>query len=280
MSLDLWPMLFIVNLTSAAMIFAGGIALEYIFPADRRRSYRALAFNLATALIFLYLTAVLVPPTSALLDPLRQQFALKIPVYMPDGVIGSMLQTIAFFLIFDFFFYWWHRAQHRLHFLWVQHKFHHQEQWLNVTTVHRYHFSEEIFRVFVIFLPMSILFDFKPATVAWFWLMFTTWGYWIHLNVRVPLGPVGRWITGPQFHRLHHTPEDNNTNFAAFFSVWDRIFGTYKHPERGSFPQRTGVTGSTDGNTFYEAVFYMFVEWGRSLARVAARVLGSLRPAR
>src|SRR5438874_12924971 len=30
------------------------------------------------------------------------------------------------------------------------------------------------------------------------------------MNVRIDLGRVGRWISGPQFHRLHHTPEHGN----------------------------------------------------------------------
>ena len=267
MTLDWWSPLFVSQLEFASTIFAVAFVIERVHPATRRRSWRALGFNLVTALIFVYLTTLLVPPVSAWLDPLRAHYGRLIPVHFPDGLAGSVLQTLAFFFVFDFFFYWWHRSQHAVGLLWVQHKFHHQEQWINVTTVHRYHFSEELFRAFVIYLPMSILFDFKPVTVVWFWTMFTMWGYWIHMNLRIDLGPLGRWISGPQFHRLHHTPEHGDRNFAAFFPVWDRIFGTYLHPQRGEYPERVGVKDATDGNTLYEATLYPIVEWGKALVR-------------
>jgi len=267
MSLDLWSPYFLGQLKFAAIAMAGGLVLETVLPGTGKRSYKALAFNLVVAFIFLYLTTLLVPPLSALLDPVRANLSLAIPNRFPDGLLGSLLQTLAFFFLFDFFFYWWHRAQHSNGLLWAQHKFHHQEQWVNVTTVHRYHFSEEMFRVFVVYLPLAVLFDFKPVTVGWIWTAFTLWGYWIHLNVRVDLRGLGKWISGPQFHRHHHAPEFEHRNYAAFFPIWDRVFGTYHHPERNFFPERTGVTGEGAGNTFYEAIVYPFVEWARSSYR-------------
>src|SRR4051794_26042779 len=266
MSLDFFSPLFRSQLEFAASAFIVAFAIEWFLPATRR-SWRALGFNLVVALIFVYLTTLLVPAVSTWLEPFKLRYGHWMPVHFPDGLAGSVLQTLSFFFVFDFFFYWWHRAQHRFEWLWVQHRFHHQEQWLNVTTVHRYHFSEELFRAFVIFLPMSILFDFKPVTVVWFWTMFTLWGYWIHMNVRINLGPIGRWISGPQFHRLHHTPE-HNRNFAAFFPLWDRLFGTYAHPQPHQYPEHVGLDDATDGNTLYDAVLYPFVEWAKALGRV------------
>ncbi len=271
MAIDLLSPAFRAEFQFAAMAFAGGLALERLRPAHARQSWRALGFNLVVAVIFLYLTMLIVPPLAELFEPVAKRHSLAIPIRFPDGVAGSILQTIAFFVVFDFFFYWWHRAQHRFRWLWVQHKFHHQDRFVNVTTVHRYHFSEEAFRVFVIVVPMAVLFDFKPPTVAWIWTAFLLWGYWIHMNLKVGLGPLGRWLSGPQFHRYHHTPEYGNVNFAAIFPLWDRLFGTYHHPERGVFPQVTGVRDASDGNTLYEATLYPFVEWGRAIRRAFSR---------
>ena len=271
MSIDFLSPAFRAEFQFAAVAFAGGLALERLRPAHLRQSWRALGFNVAIAVLFLYLTMLLVPPLSELVEPFAKRHSLGLPIHYPDGIAGSVLQTVTFFVVFDFFFYWWHRAQHRWRWLWVQHRFHHQDRFLNVTTVHRYHFSEEIFRVFVIGVPMAALFDFKPPQIAWLWTTFLLWGYWIHLNVKVGLGPLGRWISGPQFHRYHHTPEYGNVNFAAFFPFWDRLFGTYHHPEPGVFPQNTGVKNATDGNTVYEAVAYPFVEWARMARHALAR---------
>jgi sterol desaturase/sphingolipid hydroxylase (fatty acid hydroxylase superfamily) len=269
MPLDFWSPYFLGQLELASAALAAGLILESVLPRVGERSYRALAFNLVIAFIFIYLTTLLTPPLSALLDPIREKYSLAIPIAFPDGIAGSILQTLAFFFLFDFFFYWWHRAQHSVDWLWAQHKFHHQEQWLNVTTVHRYHFSEEPLRVLVILLPLALLFKFKPVTVGVIWTGFTLWGYWIHSNIRVSLGPVGRWVSGPQFHRHHHAPEYEHTNFAAFFPIWDRLFGTYHHPARGAFPETTGVNGENDGNTIYDGVVQPFVFWTRRLSHYA-----------
>ena len=261
---------FLPQVQFAATAFAIALTLELVLPASRKRSWRALGFNLVAAFVFLFLTSLLVPQFARVLGPVRRHFSLLIPVHFPDGVAGSLLQAAAFFFVFDFFFYWWHRTQHRLQCLWVQHRFHHQERWLNVTTVTRYHFSEEIFRVFAILLPMAALFDFKPVTVGWTWIIFTSWGYWIHANLRIHLGPLGRWLSGPQFHRLHHTPEAMNRNFAAFFPIWDRLFGTFQYPERGLFPENTGVPDATDGNTLHDAVADPFIEWAKAIRDLMA----------
>ena len=263
MLLDWWSPLFVAELKLAVVAIGAGVAAEHVLEPAGERNYRALGFNLVVAFIFLYLTMLITPPVSKMLVPIRTALSAHIPVAFPDGVLGSIGQTLAFFLAFDFFFYWWHRAQHGLGFLWVQHRFHHQERWVNVTTIHRYHFSEEPLRNFVIYLPLAMLFDFKPVTVIWFWTVFTLWGYWIHANVRIGLGGASRWISGPQFHRHHHAPEYENRNFAAFFPIWDRVFGTYHHPRPGEFPVRTGVDGESDGNSLYEAVAKPFVEWFR-----------------
>ena len=271
MAIDFLSPAFRAEFQFAAAAFAGGFLLERLRPAHARQSWRAIGFNVLIAIVFLYLTMLIVPPLSDWAEAIAKRHSLRIPIRFPDGVAGSLLQTVAFFAVFDFFFYWWHRAQHRFLWLWVQHKFHHQDRYVNVTTVHRYHFSEEVFRVFVIGVPMAVLFDFKPATVAWIWTAFLLWGYWIHMNLRIELGPLGRWISGPQFHRYHHTPEYGNANFAAFFPFWDRLFGTYHHPEPGHFPQNTGVLNATDGNTLYEGIVLPFVEWGRGLKRLVLR---------
>ena len=84
--------------------------------------------------------------------------------------------------------------------------------------------------------------------------------------MRFLCSPVGRWISGPQFHRLHHTPEHGDRNFAAFFPLWDRVFGTYLHPRPGQYPQ-VGVKDATDGNTLYDATLYPIVEWGKAIMR-------------
>jgi sterol desaturase/sphingolipid hydroxylase (fatty acid hydroxylase superfamily) len=70
------------------------------------------------------------------------------PVELSVGVpaIDILLQGTIIFLtacfLGDFAYYWWHRAQHTVPFLWEMHKLHHSDENLNTTTIFRSHFLE------------------------------------------------------------------------------------------------------------------------------------------
>ena len=73
-------------------------------------------------------------------------------------------------------------------------------------------------------------------------------------------------VTGPQYHRIDHSIESNHLgkNYAAFFPIWDWIFGTYCRPAKGEWPE----TGLPDTNGVWglgEMVFSPFAGWWRRL---------------
>jgi sterol desaturase/sphingolipid hydroxylase (fatty acid hydroxylase superfamily) len=179
-----------------------------------------------------------------------------------------MLFLFAFvpLFVFDFFYYWFHRLQHTNRWLWEQHKLHHTDEALNVTTAGRVHWSEEAFRSIFISLPMGLLFDIKPVDAGIITMAIGYWGLLIHANVRLPFGPLTRVLCGPQAHRIHHSilPEHGNRNFAAFFPVWDILFGTFHHPEE-AYP-RTGVIGAPPRPSLHEVLFGPFVAWAAMLS--------------
>ncbi len=91
-------------------------------------------------------------------------------------------------------------------------------------------------------------------------------GYFIHLNSRIRFGAFGRVFACPQTHRVHHSTEPRHfdQNFAAVFSLWDSIFGTYYHPAKDEWPQ----TGVADGKTVSSLPYAMvmpFITWGSML---------------
>jgi sterol desaturase/sphingolipid hydroxylase (fatty acid hydroxylase superfamily) len=47
-------------------------------------------------------------------------------------------------------------------------------------------------------------------------------------------------LADSNIHRLHHSidPVDYDRNFAAYFPIWDIIFGTFKYPHK---PVKTGL---------------------------------------
>jgi sterol desaturase/sphingolipid hydroxylase (fatty acid hydroxylase superfamily) len=67
------------------------------------------------------------------------------------------------------------------------------------------------------------------------------WGHFIHADLPWTFGPLGRVIVSPAMHRWHHALDRRayDTNFATIFSLFDRMFGTYRVP--GPCPGPLGV---------------------------------------
>jgi len=244
------------------LIYCIGLSLESLWPAQAGQPLRDVGFNIVYTALFLIATNLLVPPLQALTKPWVDRFGLSIPVAFPDHFLGQLLQGLAYLFIYDFFYYWLHRAQHTFPLLWAQHKLHHSDFSLNVTTGNRHHWLEEPIRVFVVLLPIGLLFNQKAVTLGWLWTTLLLWGYFIHLNVRLQLGPLTPVFCGPQAHRIHHSdqPEHFDRNYAAFFPVFDILFGTYCAPKRAEFPT-TGLADKENLNGLVRASAAPFLGW-------------------
>lgn len=244
------------------VIYCVGLALERLRPAQESQPLQHVGFNLVYTALFLLATNILVPPLQAITKPWIDQFGLALPVAFPDSLSGQVLQVLTFLFIMDFFYYWFHRSQHMSPWLWAQHKIHHSEYSLNVTTGNRHHWLEEPLRVFLLWLPIGLLFQQKPVTIAWLWTTFLLWGYFIHMNLKLPFGPLTPVFGGPQLHRIHHSnlTEHHDKNFAAFFPIFDILFGTYYKPRPGMYPT-TGLGDGEDLNNLMRASVAPFRAW-------------------
>lgn len=248
------------------VVYAAGLVLERVARAKHEQPWGATLFNVLYAIPFVFLTQLLVPPLSALTQPWIAGHGGWLDLRMPDGFGGQLLQGLLYFLAFDFFYYWFHRAQHRFPWFWAQHKFHHADRCVNVTSGQRHHFLEEPLRVFLVMLPFGIVFDIPPPGIAWLWSTLLLWGYFVHLNLRLPLGPLTPVFAGPQLHRLHHSnlPQHKDVNFAAFFPLWDIVFGTWVRPQKNEWPD-TGTHDDADMNHLGTALFSPFHDGWRAL---------------
>lgn len=139
--------------------------------------------------------------------------------------------------IADFFFYWRHRIQHQ--WFWRYHRVHHSIRELSGLSSY-HHISEELFRIALVALPMSLLFDVQGAMIVGFVGSFI--GFYAHASTRLTLGPLRYVILDPVFHRIHHStdPKHFGKNFCAFTPLWDIAFGTAYFPKKGEWPE-TGL---------------------------------------
>ena len=237
------------------------LLLERFGPVEKTQPRARLFFNLRWMLVFSSMTALIMGLGFGRILPLVRG-ALGGPwlnLGRPETSFGYLANWLVFFFVFDFFYYWLHRMQHSISLLWRQHLLHHTERSLNVSTTQRHHWLEEPLRLLAIGIPTGtiVAVDTSGAPVIAFVL--SCWGFFIHSNLRLRLGPLSAWLAGPQVHRIHHSiePAHQNRNFAAFFPFWDRLFGTYWSPARGEFPD-VGVADVVCTERVWEAFWLPF----------------------
>jgi sterol desaturase/sphingolipid hydroxylase (fatty acid hydroxylase superfamily) len=231
------------------MLSAGLIALftlaEINWPAVSDDGPRGRFVNIAIGLIvsvFAFLCTALVALVTGLVwrDGL---IGLVWPGWRGSGAVGLAISVIAYGVVWDFFQYWFHRWQHMSPALWPTHRVHHSDVCVNTTTALR-RSVVELFLIFIVILvPTVVVAGVNEIAAPIAFAIFYGWGFFNHANIRLSLGPLTPLLSGPQWHRIHHGVEleYRDRNFAAYFPIFDILFGTYRAPRKDEFPA-TGVS--------------------------------------
>jgi sterol desaturase/sphingolipid hydroxylase (fatty acid hydroxylase superfamily) len=171
-------------------------------------------------------------------------------------VIGWIVTPVLAVIVGEFFYYWFHRAQHASKFLWAFHSEHHAIREMSAWNSN-HHFTEEIFRIPFIIIPTSLLIHVDPGFApALVWLLIGVQGQYIHSHTRLNLGPLRYVVADNRFHRIHHSVEQRHfdKNFGSFTSVWDSVFRTAYFPARDEWPD-TGIDQHDEAKTVAEFLF-------------------------
>lgn len=142
-------------------------------------------------------------------------------------------------VVWDFAYYWLHRAEHEIRLLWASHVGHHSSDYYNFSTALRQ-----------TWLPWGVLLFFPPIAFLGIepWIIMTCGGinllyqFFIHTETisRLPY-----WVeyifNTPSHHRVHHgsNPQYLDKNHGGMLIIWDRMFGTFKEE---SLPVIYGLT--------------------------------------
>jgi len=169
-------------------------------------------------------TALLVSP---LLQAVYRHRLLDIP-------LRSGISLLGLFLLVEFVYYWFHRASHRVRWLWATHRVHHSSRRLNFTAAYRLGWTNLISGGWLLFAPLVWL-GYAPAAV--FGMLAVNLGYqfFLHTELIGRLGPLERVLNTPSQHRVHHCAEPAllDRNFGGVLIVFDRLFGTQADEPRG-----------------------------------------------
>ena len=130
----------------------------------------------------------------------------------------------------DLVSYLWHRANHRVRFLWRFHQVHHSDPTFTASTGVRFHPGELLLSLPVRVTAVALVGASAEAVVL-FEIVFTVANLVEHGDINLPLSferLMGRVFITPALHRRHHTKlgPDRDTNFGTICAIWDRLFGT------------------------------------------------------
>lgn len=223
------------------------IPLERLFPLHRRR----IARRQFGADILYYYVAGLVP---AMLMSVPLGFGaylghklLPWQVLHFTATAPFWSRAVAALLLTEVGYYWGHRWTHEIPALWRLHAVHHAPTEIDYLVSTHAHPVDTAFSHLCSLLPIYVLGIAAPADASGSALVVTIgvlgkfWGYFLHANLRLRLGPLEWLISTPAFHHWHHTLEPPvNRNYSAILPWLDRLFGTYYLP-RHAWPASYGI---------------------------------------
>jgi sterol desaturase/sphingolipid hydroxylase (fatty acid hydroxylase superfamily) len=244
-SLIYWPGELTGELVSIALLlcFVTLSNLELHFPKlaytfwQKRRSYQT---NLS---LFVFNSIVITVFSVFTLLTIAERYSDNgLLSFVPSPLVKAILSLLAI----DLMLYLWHQACHRLEFLWLFHRVHHSDPYLNVSTAFRLHFVE-IFATTCLKVLLIVTLGIDKMLVLMIETLILLCTMFHHTNTNIKYERIlGCIMIVPLLHRLHHSTErsDYDHNYGIVFSFWDRLFWTLSIAE----PERIGIQNSPPEN--------------------------------
>lgn len=164
--------------------------------------------------------------------------------WMPWFNQHPYLLFAAYYVVYDFVYYWMHRTQHAIPWWWALHSMHHSQRQMSCWTNDRGSLVDGFIQSMIL-ATVGLVIGVDPDEFAWLMLIGELVQNLSHTNVRLGFGRVfDRVFVAPKFHRLHHMlvdpsrPTLHNCNYGQVLSIWDVLFGTALY---GEPPRATGV---------------------------------------
>ena len=217
-----WKVLSLVITLGAAAAY---MVLERIFPYEKgQKLFRkgfwtdTLFYGIAQSLALGAIIDVLIRWIDATSGLSRLQLVSDWPLWA---------QLLFFFVVHDFYIYWFHRWQHHNEVLWRVHEAHHSVEDIDWMAGTRSHSLEILINQTIEFAPIVLL-GAAPEVAPMKATLDAVWGMYIHSNLNVRMGPVQYLFNGPEMHRWHHAGELGapGVNFSTKIALWDWLFGT------------------------------------------------------
>ncbi|GBO55688.1 sterol desaturase [Pseudanabaena sp. lw0831] len=164
------------------------------------------------------------------------------------------------FLAIEFFYYWQHRASHRIRWIWASHAVHHSVNHLNLSAAYRLAWTGWISGNFLFFLP-PVWLGFHPIAVGVGLSLNLLYQFWIHSELIPKLGILEWILNTPSHHRVHHASNRAyiDRNYGGVLIIFDRLFGTFTEENLANPP----IYGLTKPVRSHNPIIIALHEWAR-----------------
>ncbi|MDO6685767.1 MULTISPECIES: sterol desaturase family protein [unclassified Agarivorans] len=175
----------------------------------------------------------------------------------------NVFSFVALILAQDFCYYWFHRASHRVRWMWAAHVVHHSSENMNFSTAFRQSLMYPLAGMWLFWLPLVII-GFDPKWVIFVVLLNLGLQFFVHTQAIKSLGPLEWLFNTPSHHRVHHgrNPQYIDKNYAGVFIIWDKLFGSFEKE------QQTVEYGITQPIDSFNPFVVTFKEWRTMLREV------------
>ncbi len=145
-----------------------------------------------------------------------------------QAVPGTVAGFVLLLLLQDFLYYWFHRASHRVRWMWASHVTHHSSERMNLSTAFRQSLTYPLSGMWLFWLPLAWL-GFPPDWVLLAVGLNLAFQFFVHTQCFGQFGWLGYVFNTPSAHRVHHAknPQYLDRNYAGVLMIWDRLFGSY-----------------------------------------------------
>jgi sterol desaturase/sphingolipid hydroxylase (fatty acid hydroxylase superfamily) len=145
-----------------------------------------------------------------------------------DIPMTTLWAWLAAFLAVEFCYYVFHRASHRVRWLWATHAVHHSATHFNLSAAIRLGWTGQLTGAFVFFLPLAWI-GFHPLVIVSLIGIGLLYQFFLHTSLELRLGPLEWVLNTPAHHRVHHASNEGclDKNYGSTLIIFDRLFGTF-----------------------------------------------------
>ena len=205
-------------------------------------------------------TSIFMGFASLFIDAIPRLLTRPLLQYFEQYSIFSVQPTIGWYLLllflYDFSFYWSHRASHRCRLLWASHVVHHSSEKFILATALRQSWTDVLFNtIFYLYLPIIGFPLHMFINVGAINLIYQ---FWVHTEFMTDLGCLEYVLNTPRHHSIHHASNQEylDCNYGGMFIIFDRIFGTLVEEKNIKI-----VYGITTPINTYNPLRIAFHEW-------------------